>query len=70
MKVRELLAKLHDLPVDALEKDIFIAYEDEELVDVLIEPITESCEDPTIVGYILCASESRQLELPFDKEPT
>ena len=55
MKVKELLALLNDLPVEALEKDIHIANSFGD--HYTLEPVTVSCVDTTIVGYVLVKSD-------------
>lgn len=69
MTVEDLLALLHDLPVDALKKDIFIDNDKEQFTEIEIEPVTESCDDPTIIGYVIVEKVKGpvQLELPFGR---
>jgi len=65
MTVEELLAQLNDLPVDALKKNIFVESADgDTFSDMIVEAITESCDDFTIVGYVI--TQDRQMELPFN----
>ena len=61
MKVQELIDTLSKLQSD---KDIFIDGDKEVYGQINVEPITESCEDPTVIGYIIL--EDRQLKLPFE----
>ncbi len=68
MKVVDLLAALNDLPVSALDLDIYIDNDKEQFNEIAIEPVTESCDDPTIIGYVIVEKDARQLLLPFDKQ--
>jgi hypothetical protein len=65
MKVVDLLAALNDLPVSALDKEIYIDNDKEQFQNIKIEPVTESCDDPTVIGYVIV--EDGQLVLPFGK---
>ena len=70
MTVCDLLAALNDLPIDALDKPIYIDNDKEQFSEITIEAVTESCDDPTIIGYVIVEKESGQpvqLELPFGK---
>lgn len=67
MTVEELLALLHDLPVDALKKDIYIDNNEEQFCHVAIEAVTE--EDGAIIGYVIVEivePDSRQSKLDFN----
>jgi hypothetical protein len=67
MTVEDLLALLHDLPVDALKKDIFIDNDKEQFCHVAIEAVTE--EDGAIIGYVIVEivePDSRQSKLDFN----
>jgi len=76
MKVGELLALLNDLTIGDLDKEVYIEVGKDELVDFDITPITESCDDDTIVGFMISEKEEEtdeddgeptQLNLPFDE---
>jgi hypothetical protein len=69
MIVCDLLAALNDLPVSALDKHIYIDNDREQFGEIEIEPVTESCDDPTIIGYVIVEKTKGpvQLELPFGK---
>lgn len=67
MTVEDLLAFLHDLPVDALKKDIYIDNNEEQFCHVAIEAVTE--EDGAIIGYVIVEivePDSRQSKLDFN----
>jgi hypothetical protein len=49
MKIRELIELLEQLPEDM---EIFVAITHEG-GDVRIAPVTESCKDHTIIGYMI-----------------
>lgn len=66
MTVCDLLAALNDLPVAALDKPIYIDNDKAQFQEIEIEAVTESCDDPTIIGYVI-VEKSKQMELPFDK---
>lgn len=68
MTVEELLSALHDLPVSALKMDIFIDNDKEQFRQIAIEPVTESCDNPTIIGYVIvevAEDNPNQGKLPF-----
>jgi hypothetical protein len=65
MTVKELLDLLNNLPIQSLELPIYVDNKVEEFTEFTIEPITESCDDLTIVGYIL--TESTQLTFKFER---
>lgn len=67
MTVEELLALLNDLPVDALKKDILVNGGDDTFTNISVEPITESCDDETIVAYIITRERRTQRVLDFGK---
>jgi hypothetical protein len=69
MTVCDLLAALNDLPVDALDKHIYIDNDREQFGEIEIEPVTESCDDPTIIGYVIVekSKEPVQMVLPFNR---
>lgn len=70
MTVCDLLAALNDLPVSALDKHIYIDNDKEQFQNIAIEPVTESCDDPTVIGYVIVEVKEDsplQLELPFSK---
>jgi hypothetical protein len=69
MTVCDLLAALNDLPVAALDKPIFIDNDKEQFHEIEIEAVTESCDDPTIIGYVIVEKEKGpvQLTLPFNR---
>ena len=67
MKVKELLSILHDLPIEALDKDILMDVGGEELVQLMVEPIIESCDDPTVISYVVC-EDNGQLSFDFSKD--
>jgi hypothetical protein len=77
MKVRELKQLIEEL---SDEMDIFIDDGQEELfTGARIDNITESCEDLTVVGYVLVGERTftnentervpKQLKPPFDDDP-
>jgi hypothetical protein len=69
MTVEELLSALHDLPVSALKLPIFIDNDREQFNNITIEPVTESCDDPTVIGYVIVEmkeADPNQRVLPFN----
>lgn len=50
MTVRELIEVLEQLPE---EMQIFIAVTNGDSCEVIIAPVTESCDDPTVIGYMI-----------------
>jgi hypothetical protein len=69
MKIRDLLSQLNDLPIGALDKDIY--FENGIAGNLQIHPVTKECDDPEVLGYIIVEVEREpvQLELPFFKIP-
>jgi len=53
MTVEELLELLHDLPVEALDKQVY--FNDIGLGEgvYVLEPVTGNCGDEEVLGYIL-----------------
>jgi len=68
MIIRDLLTALNNLPPEALDKQIYVNNEGLQFNEIMIEPITESFGDSTIIGYMISEKEERQLELDFTKE--
>jgi len=77
MKVRELKRLIEELPDDF---DIFIDDGREELFSgARIDNLTESFDDPTVIGYVIVGERvftnenterlPKQLKLPFDDDP-
>jgi hypothetical protein len=54
MTKKELFYQLRDTPDDM---DIVVEWADGGVRDFQVEPITESCDDPTVVGMILAIKE-------------
>ena len=66
MTVCDLLALLHDLPIDALDKQVLMSHNGETFKDFMLLPVKDRNDDPTIIGYVMV--ESRQMEFNFTKE--
>lgn len=67
MTIAKLVALLMDLPIDALNKPIYVSAERSDDGEFTIEPVTESCDNPKVIGYIIVAP-SKQLEFDFSKD--
>lgn len=65
MKVSDLIDSLKKLPPDA---DIYLEGPQEDFPALEVQPVTESCEDDTVIGYVLVGSDAHQMELPFNGE--
>jgi hypothetical protein len=50
MKIRELIEILEKLPGDM---QIFIAVTNGDSCEVVVAPVTESCADDTVIGYMV-----------------
>ena len=50
MTIRELIEILEKLPEDL---QIFIAVTNGDTCEVIVAPVTESCKDNTVIGYVI-----------------
>jgi len=73
MRVRVLLAQLHDLTVGDLDKEVYIDVEGDEYKEMELVPIVDAV-DGEPVGFVICEAkdiaddgEPKQLSLPFDE---
>lgn len=65
MKVSELIESLKRLPPDA---DIYLEGPQEDYSALEIQPVSESCEDDTIIGYVLTGTNAFQMNLPYEEQ--
>jgi hypothetical protein len=69
ISVEELLALLHDLPIEALKKPIFVTINEEDTLmeDITIEPVMmDSHSSEEIVGYVIVVSSHDESQMKFD----
>ena len=50
MTVRQLISMLEQLDED---KDIFVAIMNGDSGQIHVAPVTESCDDETVIGYVI-----------------
>ena len=50
MKIGELMEQLKDI---SPETEIFLSIDGVNITDIQLEHIMESCDDPTIIGFVM-----------------
>jgi len=50
MKISELIEQLKDVAPDT---EIFLSIDGVNITDIQLEHILESCDDPTIIGFVM-----------------